>query len=384
MRKRYEYDEADIAKSLIKAMQTGAPKDEVRYYLDRRNEKIASSPAYAGYANDSVTRQAREYLRAEPETLYPEVDRLYDARRQRAADALQRAFDSNEADYHAGVDSMRRNYDDARAAYAHENLLASRASEEALAAQGLSRGAYQAPSSGYGETARLALALDSQNALQSLDADEREASDALSRDFRNKNAQALDTYADVLDNLESEQAAAIFAQRNADRDYGLKTDTLDTQNSQWEREFAYQKQQDAANQAYQADRDRRELAYQLFVDTGEVLTEAQAEALGIPVGTRTADFKQAVLEAELARRQFESETQEQRFRQAYDLFASAGSVLNEQMAQILGIPVGTPYWQYVIDLRQADLDSARAQTDALRAQSDALRAQASYLTAQKR
>ena len=50
----------------------------------------------------------------------------------------------------------------------------------------------------------------------------------------------------------------------------------------------------------------------------------------------------------LAERKFENEQQQDQFERAYNLFKGIGNVQTEEMASVLGVPVGTTYWNYVI------------------------------------
>lgn len=320
----YEYDSNDIAKSIKKAISENADPTAVKYLLNERNKKIDADTALSGYKNDNVAKSAEEYVKKYT-GCDSDVKRLYEIKRETAADELALLGRQNAETYKTQAGNIRAAYADKRknvySAYRRGGL----ANEEALAAMGLGRGASNTVSSGFGETSRTVWQSAEQNAL--LDLYKGEAADvsALASQYAQNSYDAQKQYNSAMSKLAEEEASSL----EAERDY-----------------------------LYKLERDR--------ADDNRKLLEAQAEEkaqndeMEIKKLKLAADNEQRAFENSLAQRKLEGENEKALFERAYEIFKSAGVVLNDEMAQILKIPVGTKYWEYVIDEKNASANMLRA------------------------
>lgn len=320
----YEYDSNDIAKSIKRAIGENADPTAVKYLLDERNKKIGADAALAEYKNDNITKSAEEYIKKY--TGYDnDVQRLYEIKREAAADELALLGKQNEAAYKSQASDIKAAYADKRrdvySAYRRGGL----ANEEALAAMGLGRGASNAVSSGFGETSRMAWQSAEQNALLDLYKGETSDVSALAAQYAQNSYDAQRQYNSTMSKLVDDEALSLEEKR----DY-----------------------------LYKLERDR--------VEDNRKLLEAQAEERARNDETEikrlklAAENEQRAFENSLAQRKFEGESEKALFERAYEMFKSAGVVLNDEMAQILKIPVGTKYWEYVIDEKNASANMIRA------------------------
>lgn len=388
----YDYDPNDIALSIQRAIEERAEPEAVSYLLEQRNQKIRENPQYAGYENDAVTRQAEDYIaRYSASSNTEELDMLYEARRDLAAENLALAARQNAAAYQSGVADVQSAYADARqdlySAYQRSAL----ANEEVLASQGLGRGSANAASSGFGETSRMMQTTAYQNNLYNSYQDESAALGTLAGQYLENQNSAYQAYTDTLGELSSDYTQNLLAQRNADREYAYRLDQGRLEEQRYNREA--QQQETVA---------QYERALEQFRLTGVVENEEQANILGLSVGDTTADYEnmlfsqnmeqmkfdsdeeQRAFENSLAEREFTSEQEQAQFERAYNLFKAIGNVQTEEMAEVLGVPVGTTYWDYVIAQRNAEIDyldytvkAQNAATSARNAATSAARAAAS-------
>lgn len=344
----YEYDKNNIAGALKKAINEKADPSAVKYLLDERNKKINTNPEVAHYKNDALTKAAEEYVNKYT-GVENHVQRMYDARRDAAAMELELAGRRGEEVFLSGAEKVKNTFADARkdiySAY-RKNALSN---EERLASAGLGRGINKAASSGFGESARLAKDTAYQNSIYESHRDEANAIGALASDYANSVYEADKKY----------------AQSMAD----IADDTITRLDDN--RDYLYKMERDRVEDNRNITTDEYENALGKLKLTGKVTDERQAEILGLKVGDTTADYEnivfsndldmlkfefemeQTAFENSLAEKEFESKQHQDLFERAYKLFAAAGSVVSEQMAQVLGVPVGTQYWQYVVAHKNA-------------------------------
>lgn len=377
----YEYDPNDIAQSIQNAIDERADPAMVSYLMAQRNKKISENPQLANYANDAVAQAANSYIEKYAPVNTEELDMLYEARRDLAAENLAMAAQQNTNAYWSGVSSTQSAYADARrglySAYQRSNL----GNEEVLASQGLGRGISNNASSGFGETSRMMQTTAYQNNVYDSYRNQSAAVGALAGQYLENQNSAYQSYNDTLSQISSDYTRDTLSQRNADREYNYKVD----QSRLEEQRYSAEAQQKAAAEEY-------ERALSRFKLTGVVTDEAQAQTLGLSVGATTADYEdmlfsqnmdvmkfdsaeeQRAYENSLAERKFENEQQQDQFERAYNLFKGIGNVQTEEMASVLGVPVGTTYWNYVIAQKNADTSYLKYTVSAKNAATSAARA----------
>lgn len=344
----YNYDKNDVAKSIQQAMDDYASPEVVKYLLNERNKKIDLDLQYEKYRNDSVTKSAKEYIDRYSGTFGEDIDALYQAKNDAAAEKLREASEKNLQTYKAGVLANNQAYEDARKGVYSAYRRSAFGNEEVLAANGLGRGISNAPSSGFGETSRMAQNMAYQNDVYNLYKGQNDAQNALVGEYMKGERDALKEYNDTLSKIADER----IEQAKEEREYRRELDKDRIAEAQL---VSKSKAEDYSN------------ALDLFKMTGIVQNEEQAQILGVPVGIATAQEEQRAFENILAQKEFENEQARDLFERAYELFKAAGSVVSEQMAQILGIPVGTKYWEYIIASKNASTSASRAASSAVNA-----------------
>ena len=355
----YDYDKNDIAKSIQQAMDDYASPEVVKYLLNERNKKIDLDLQYEKYRNDNVTKSAEEYIKRYAGTFDEDIDTLNQARGDAAAERLKEASERNLETYQAGILANNQAYEDARKGVYSAYRRSAFGNEEVLAANGLGRGISNAPSSGFGETSRMAQNMSYQNNIYNLYKNQNDAQNVLAAEYMQGERDALKEYNDTLLKIKAER----IEQAKGDHEYRRELD----------------KDRIAEAQLVSKSRaDDYSNALDAFKATGVVQNEAQAEILGIPVGMTTAQYKFDMLEFEtkeeqrafenaITQQKFLNEQDNDLFERAYELFKATGSVVSEQMAQILGIPVGTKYWEYVVASKNASTSASRAASSAANA-----------------
>lgn len=208
--------------------------------------------------------------------------RRFEAARERIQQQLGRNLSSIEEDYTAGMKQTDIN--------ARQSVFSN---EEKLAALGLNMGARTAAAtSGAAETSRIAIDNQYRSDLNAL-GQARLTARAAAQDAASEQTAALENeYYTAMENAALQQAQLQLAQFNADRDYGLSVagltgflngmPTLDWHN--------YQLSADSAddNAAANAQTQAYERALNRWKTTGYV-QQGDAEILGVPAGTPTAD-----------------------------------------------------------------------------------------------
>lgn len=413
----YVYDENDIAKTLKKAMAQGANYDEVKRLLTARNRKIeAGGAGMAQYKNDELTRDAEQYLADKAAKPRLDVTSLQTAREQVAAENLRDANKQHRAVYQSGVqriDADARQEEKTAAADYRKSMLAD---NERLAALGLGRG-HGKPTSGYGESMRTAAMLDYQNRLGAVrSAESEKKADAYAQYVKNLH-ESRQSYNAERGQIAKDSADTAVKQFNADRDYILEEGKHNTAVNQWNQSFdAEQAQLNKVNadKSAQADFDN---AMSLFEKTGEVATEAMAKALGLPMGTKANGFslmlqafketgevtteemaavlglplgtktsariasenqtgldlakleqaqqwhedderyRQQVLSRSAASRASSGSSAKEKFNNMFNLFKAVGKVSTKEMSDVLGLPMGTEYWQYAHSQQEINFET---------------------------
>lgn len=361
----YEYDKNDIAKSIKKAMNESADPAAVQYLLDERNKKInAGGAQYGQYQDDALTKSANEYIKKYSAS--GDVDSIYEAQRELAVNNLIEAGKRNTDAYNSGIAANRNAYAEARNGMYSAYRRSALSNEENLAALGLGRGASKSASSGFGETSRMAQNTAYQNNLYNSYKNQADDIGALTRDYMENQAKAQQNYNDIVGGLAEKQV-----------------------------EYKYQEQKDRIAENHYITENKYERALEKLKLTGVVTDEQQAETLGLEVGTTTAEYEdmvfannmdlrkfdseeeQRAFDNSLAIRKFESENEQNLFERAYELFKSTGKIINENMASVLGIPVGTEYWEYVIAAKNANTNYLNYTVKSRNASASASRASAS-------
>ena len=392
----YSYKQENIADTLIRAMEQGASYDEVDYLLKQRNRKIENGgEAMAQYKNDDLTKDAQAYLERKITKPRLDLDAFRAAREETAAENLRLADKRSLHDYQSGINAIDRDAQKKRetlyADYRRDTLVG----DEALAANGLGK-AHGKPSSGYGETAKTAMYLGYQNALGQIDekADEQKAD--LYADYQDRRDADRQTYAAARDAIAKETAQQSIDQFNDDREFLLDESKHNVENNHWNQEFDYAQKEDAAKRAHdkemfalesaenreeavrEAQAKRFDNALNAFKATGVINTQEMADALGLPMGTKTLsreDFEnQSTYMWSEYNRDLEWHEEEMRAKEAaaakkaassggskgkdfddyYNLFKAVGEVITKEMANALGLPMGTKYWQYVESQKESD------------------------------
>ena len=108
-------------------------------------------------------------------------------------------------------------------------------------------------------------------------------------------------------------------------------------------------------------------ALELFSETGEVTSEEQADVLGLKVGDTTLDAEKLAFDITYSQKKLDNEETATAFENAYSLFEAVGSVTTQAQADVLGIPVGTKYWKYVTDSVRANAAAQNASSNSVKA-----------------
>lgn len=357
----YEYDKENIAKSIKKAISEKADPSAVSYLLNERNKKISEGGAeLLQYKNDSISQEAKAYI---DKYKASDVQSIYDVQKDMAAQNLYNASQRAAQNYNSGEGKIASQYSDARKAMysAYKRSLLS--GEEGLAAAGLGRGAGKAASSGFGESSRLAANIAYQNNVYNSYKNQANDLSELSKEYSDSIYNAQDAYNSAIAAANADK----IKNEKDEREYLKDLDKIRNEENHYQIEMQEK-----------ADKEVYDRAIEKFKLRGVVDDDYTAQILGIPVGTTTADYEKILFDNQLNMMKFES-SEEQRafknsllerefntkyemeeFERAYDLFKGVGSVLNDDMAQILKIPVGTRYWQYVIGAQNAQTSAYKA------------------------
>ena len=181
----------------------------------KRQKKIRENPQYASYENDAVTREAEDYIEKYSPASTEELDMLYEARRDLAAENLAMAAQQNAAAFQSGVEGTQSAHANTRRGLYSAYQRSALGNEELLASQGLGRGSSNRASSGFGETSRMIQTAAYQNNLYNSYQDQNAAIGALAGQYLENQNNAYQAYNDSLSQISSDYTQDLLAQRNA-------------------------------------------------------------------------------------------------------------------------------------------------------------------------
>lgn len=281
------YDKnVDYGQLLRQAMEAGADRETVQSLLNQRVEKALSEQGLTQYVNDELYRQTLQYLTTAQSS---QVDAYQTALERARAEAIAARENQTQQEVERlqGQENViyEQSATDREKAYATARLSAL-AQEEKLAALGLGRGTGAAVS-GYQETSRIAQDTTLQNAINQVNLSETDALRSLAAEIRQARQTGLADVAEL-----EEKYQMLYAE------YELKKQEQEQQ----QQEDLYQRQQDALNQYYDQLRQQQEqeqLAYQQAFQRWQltgVVSQEDAPILGVPAGTKTADYEQQLFQ----------------------------------------------------------------------------------------
>lgn len=399
----YDYDKNDIAKSLQMAMSQNADPTVVKYLNDERKAKIAAGGEALGeYRDDSLTKAADDYVLSYNKT---NVDKLHQARRDAQTEGLKQAHQAARSTYADAAASASADYANARRLYLADAAKKQIDTEGSLARLGLGRGINSKATSGFGESARAMLLSDAAEGLRELYTDEQKAKGALASDMQESMSAANEKYLENVDESYRDQASDTLSADKNHSDARLELLAINQKQKDSDRDFEYGKNQDTYNNAFDMfvktgrvetpeqaqilglevgattesfkrfeqevlnDASTREMeerkqifneAFSLLGETGRVETPEQAAVLGLPVGTTTLDAEKLAYEISYSERKFASEEEQRKFENMYKMFGGVGIVTTPEQAEVLGVKVGTTYWQYITDKIRANASATNA------------------------
>lgn len=119
-----------------------------------------------------------------------------------------------------------------------------------------------------------------------------------------------------------------------------------------------------------------------FEMTGVITTSEQSRVLGLPIGTKSEFMENLTYQKTMNSAQIANEAQQSEFDRNYTMFRDVGSVITSEQARVLGVPVGTKYWQYVESMIRANAAATSANASVMSAQASQTNAAANYKDAQ--
>lgn len=394
----YDYDSANIAKSLQKAMSNNADASVVKYLNDVRKKKIKDGGAeMAQYRDDNLTRAADEYVESFDKT---NVEKVNEARREAQKNSLRRAYENIYKNYETAAESIEQSGSEARRNIAAKSQKDRFDTENMLATLGLGRGAYEKSSSGASESARVKLISDAAEKIMQTYKDEQAQTANAAQTAANAAAKVEEEYMknnnDAYSQLESDMIERddnfqknrldmmqlASDNRHDERDFDYKTETD-------RRDFEYTKQKDEYEKESklreeQENKAQREFdnAMSTFEMTGVITTSEQSRILGLPIGTKSEFMENLTYQKTVNSAQIANEAQQSEFDRNYTMFRDVGSVITSEQARVLGVPVGTKYWQYVESMIRANAAATSANASVMSAQASQTNAAANYKDAQ--
>lgn len=383
----YNYDRNNIAKTLQKAMSNNADVTVVKYLNDVRKRKIADGgEEMSRYANDNLTRAADEYVESFRNA---NIEKINEARREAQKMSLQRAYDNIVSNYEAAEKSIEKSGSEARraiSASAHKDNVDT---VDMLANLGLGGGAYANNKSGAAESAKVKLASDAAEKIMDTYNEEQSKKANAAQAAQSAMAAAEKEYMQNTDEAYSQLESDVLSGNDSWQERRIKQMELSADNGRDERDFDYTKEKDAYERAYNERKDAYEAAEKrqqqafdnamsAFEMTGVVSTEEQAEILGLPVGTKSEFMENLAYQKTLDNAELETVKQQQEFERNYNMFKDVGAVVSQSQAKVLGVPVGTQYWQYVEGMMRANASVVSANASATSASAAQTNAQANY------
>lgn len=276
----------DYGVLLRQAMAAGADRETVQGLLERRVEKILGDPGLYQYLNDDIYKNTIQYLStASSSQVSPELGYLEAAKKA--------ALEARESQTRAAVEALGEQEPLIRASAAENRArayaaarLSALGNEERMATLGLGAGAQNAPVSGYQETSRLQQDLALENSVNQVNSLEASALRDLAGQIREARLTGMadvsgleEKYALLYAQWQQQERADQYA-RQQDFEQGLYAKQQDAQT-------AYNQQ---LQQAYREQQNRYDQAFQRWKATGVVSAE-DAAVLGVPAGTKTADYQ---------------------------------------------------------------------------------------------
>ncbi len=354
----YTYDPENIAKALQRAMSQNAAPSVVKYLNNARKEKIASGgESTAMYEGDALTKAADEY---ENRFAKSDVSKLHEARRNSLTEGLKNAHQAAKNIYENGVKASDEDYSEARRLFIADAHKKNLDTEEGLARLGLGMGASNGATSGIGESARVKMLSDAAEGLRKLYADEAKTKNDLSGKLADDYYKAYEKYSEGIDKTYYDQSQDSLEADKAYTDNKISLLKVNDTRQQSDRDFEYEKQTNNEKSEF-------EKAYKAFEATGAVQGQEQADVLGLNVGDTTLEAEKIAFENAYHEKQLENDDEKEEFDNAYALFEAVGIVATQEMADILGIPIGTRYWKYVTDSVKANASSVNASANSSRA-----------------
>ena len=219
----------------------------------------------------------------------------YNAAYKQAQKYKQKALDAEYAATKANIDAegkaLKGEYDAAR----NETYVGARkkalAANEALAAQGLSRGTYEVPTSGYAETQRQRQDAALRAGIAEADRQEQSARDGLAQEIINAGYAKDAGMAEYMAGAYIDQINQQTAQQQYQQQYDWQREQADIANRQWQAQYDWQAEQAAIAQQQWQEQQEYQKALDEVNTYGKVLTKASAKILGVPVGTTSAAYK---------------------------------------------------------------------------------------------
>ena len=386
----YAYDEKNIAKNLQKAMSDNADPTVVRYLNEARKKKIASGgEGMQMYKNDNLTQAADEYVQSFKK---PDIEKLNEARINLQKNRLKQAYAKIQNMYDSGLDAVSEAGAEARRLAAAEEMKIRFDTEDMLAKAGLGRGAYSKASSGFSESARAKLVSDAAEKIIDTYKDEQAKKMALASEAVKAISEAEQNYTQNADKAYSQLESDSIELDNNDKNMRAKLMDMASQNRHNERDFDYTKQSDMYEREYQKERDEKEFARKqsqqeydnamsAFEMTGVINTQRQAEILGLPIGTRSEYMEDLAYRKAKDEADAKDAKDQAEFDRAYSMFTSTGVVQSSKQANVLGVPVGTTYWEYVLEKSRAETAKISANASQTSANASVMSARASQTNA---
>lgn len=379
----YNYDGGNVAKTLQKAMSNNADASVVKYLNDVRKKKIKDGgESMAMYEDDNLTRAADEYVQSFEKT---NLEKLSEARREAQKNSLQRAYENIYNTYSDAEQSIEKSGAEARRMIAAQGEKERFETEDALAKAGLGRGAYQKSTSGFSESARVKLASDAAEKIMQTYKDEQEQKMLAASQASEAVSAAEKEYMQNTDKAYAELEEGVLARDDEFQNRRIKLMELAAQNRQDERDFDYEKETNEYNRASEEKKAENEMsqrefdnAMSTFEMTGVITTQRQAQILGLPVGTKSEFMENLTYQKTKDAAELENEKAKTVFDQNYNMFKDVGVVTSEKQAQILGVDIGTKYWQYVEAMMRANAAQTSAGASYLSAKASQTNAAANY------
>ena len=241
-----EYDKnKDYAAILDYLIKGGGSKEDVKQALEYRNQKIDEDQSLEKYRYDETAKEALEYINR------PDLQMQKEESIKNYNNFIDMATDKSVNKLKDDIDSLDDTYNDQKSKIYQNARLSAIGNNERLAQQGLAKGLYDMPSSGYGEIARANLDANLQNNIIYSEKEKQSKINELNQKIR----QALDDgeykKAQNLVDTAYKYDFEINDQYNKDREYELDEREQENKEKQQEQENKYNERDFAAKQDQQ-------------------------------------------------------------------------------------------------------------------------------------